>query len=140
MNRLVIALAVAALVVPAAWISDTPRFEVYHFDSQIHGEDFLEVFRVHAVHGAIPIAELNVTVSGKMVNATWTDGDGEVSVGDRVSFVWPTFDRHDRLEARWHDQVVMQCGFGGGAGRPLEPETLAAHGALKCITPKDHGL
>lgn len=131
------ALAVAAFVLLTALafypVADS-GFEVYHFDSQIQGNAFQEVFRVHKVHPGprIPVAEVNITVSGAAYPVTWVDEDGFVSVGDDIMFAWEAFDRRDVLLAKWQGRTVMECGFGGGAGQPVPPTAVPAF-ALRCI-------
>ena len=123
-------------------------FDVYHYDSDFRAEEAppghaMEVFRVHRAGGEgrpARIEDVTVLDNGEPRDVRWeeADRDGFVSVDDRFWFYAEPEDRRRTLVAMWGGREVMRCAYGGGAGQRHEPEELAEHGLLKCVTtPQD---
>jgi hypothetical protein len=122
--------------------SASPWFEVYHYDSQVQGRQFREVFLVHALSPGWTVATVEVVIErdGKPLEVVWEDQDGLLGLEDRFWFDAEAFDAKSRLTGVVAGVTVMECRFGGGAGVSIHPDEWRAMGMpeeVRCLQRTD---
>ncbi len=114
----------AALLAGCAAQDEIHAFSATHWDSRAHAQGFEEVFLVTEVAATgigLKLAALRFDLDTSPIIVSWddVDADGEVTRGDRFSFVADAFDRQRTLVAYHGDDVAWRIEFGGGAGTPV---------------------